>query len=90
MVLTALEIWKQHVVAYPPIKPIHRELAYKEDRSNIDKVMNYRELQSNDPHLGPNGTKILKYTVSVFGQQPPTGFPLFIGLHGRGKPSYAN
>ena len=50
--------------------------------------MVYRELESKDPNLDPNGTKILKYTVAVFGQQPPTGFPLFIGLHGGGKPEY--
>ena len=83
MVLSPLEIWKQHVVAHPPITPTHGNLPY--NRNGVDKMMKYREFEWNDLNLGISGTKRLKYTISVFGQQPPTGFPLFIGLHGGGK-----
>jgi dienelactone hydrolase len=30
-------------------------------------------------------TRKLKYTVSIFGNQPESGYPLFIGLHGGGE-----
>ena len=83
------QLWSQYVSlpsTITTVKKTGQDLAGSEELAGL----NYFELESKDPklHTQPRPpsffTPTLRYTFKVFGQQPDSGFPLFIGLHGGG------
>ena len=66
------EVWKDYVLLNQPIKP---ELIKEGDDAHVPDLK-YYIIKYND--IG------LQYTFDVYGDQPRSGYPIFIGLHGGG------
>ncbi|OCL15169.1 hypothetical protein AOQ84DRAFT_416221 [Glonium stellatum] len=71
------EIWNRYTSSYSATKSVPNV-----GKSGKIKDMPYYELKYND-----TSKLTLKYTFDAYGVQPPSGYPLFIGLHGGGSGS---
>ena len=67
------DVWKEYILPNVPTTP---EVIAKGTNANVPNLEYYI--------IRYNGTG-LQYTVQIYGDQPLSGYPIFIGLHGGGS-----
>ena len=68
------EVWNDYV---SPIRPIETEVIEKGTDIHVPNLKYY--------YIKYNNTVGLQYTLEIYGDQPLSGYPIFIGLHGGGS-----
>lgn len=72
----ANQVWSQYASSWTVVKPA-RDVGTGNTLAGLNYY--YYELKRNQ------NTVRLKYTIDIYGSQPSSGYPLFIGLHGGGQ-----